>query len=327
MGVIPQAQDAQRVVVLGSANVDTTVSLACFPRPGETVRATATRSGLGGKGANQAVAARMAGVRTCFVGMIGTDANGELVRRTLLEHDVDTTALLTDRSAPTGTAQLMVDQGGENTIVVTSGANGRITPVELDAPEVTSLLDEGSAAVGLAQGEVPPETVAVFAARCESAGLRFVLNLAPFMSLPARTLQLADPLIVNEGEALALLDRPAGGTALDVDGALDAVRWLASTVARSAVITLGAAGAVAADGGSAWWQSSPTPSSVVDTTGAGDALVGATAARLGQGADLVTALRWGAAAGAAAVTEPGAVDSYGALAGLTPARAPVGIRT
>lgn len=91
-------------------------------------------------------------MHTFFVGMIGDDSNGELVRRTLAEHDVDTTALLTIRTIPTGTAQIMVDEEGENAIVVVSGANSELTPAELEAPGVMSALDDGLATVGLAQG-------------------------------------------------------------------------------------------------------------------------------------------------------------------------------
>lgn len=323
----PSAAVESRVVVLGSVNIDSFVYLEHFPNPGETVFGVAGPSGLGGKGANQAIAASLLGARTTFIGMVGADENGAFVRSTLEEYGVDVSLLRTCTTAATGSAHINVNSLGENTIVVASAANAELTPDAVDSRQLAELTGDATDAVGLTQGELRAETIAAFAASCAAAGIRFVLNLAPFITVPRETLRLADPLIVNEGEAIALLGRSEDSEAFGVDEALAAVRMLAATVSASAVITLGADGAVAADGNDgadgadgvdAWHQPSPKPARVADTTGAGDAFVGALAATLGRGACLAEAVRCGVAAGSAAVTAHGTVGSYAALRELRP---------
>lgn len=317
----PFAAVESRVVVLGSVNIDSFVYLEHFPAPGETVFGVAGPSGVGGKGANQAIAASLLGARTTFIGIVGADENGAFVRSTFEEYDVDVSLLGTSTTAATGSAHINVNSLGENTIVVASGANAELAPNVVDVRQLAALTGDAGDAVGLSQGELRAETIATFAASCAAAGIRFVLNLAPFITVPSETLRLADPLIVNEGEALALLGRNEDRAAFGVDEALAAVRMLAATVSASAVITLGAHGAVAAhgkDGVDAWHQPSPKPARVADTTGAGDAFVGALAATLGRGACLAEAVRCGVAAGSAAVTGHGTVGSYDALRDLRP---------
>lgn len=305
-----------RVVVLGSANIDTYVYLDRFPRPGETVFGTAGRRGLGGKGANQAVAARLMGAETSFLGQVGADEGGVLVRDALAGYGIDTCGIRVSPSAVTGSAQITVDAAGENTIVVVSGANAELGPDVVVSAEAAALLDV-PCAIGLAQGELRPATVEAFARACAGRGHQFILNLAPVIEIAPDVLRLANPLIVNQAEALALLGTRGEPLSFSTGDALDAARRLAGTVAESVVITLGAEGAVAATGARHWHQPAPAPALVVDTTGAGDAFVGALAATLAAGAGLEAAVSRGAAAGSAAVAGLGTVESYDALRALT----------
>lgn len=306
-----------RVIVLGSANVDAFTYVTDFPQPGETVLALDARTGLGGKGANQAVAASLTGANVSFAGAIGDDASGEFVRRTLATHGVDIAALATIPGVLTGSAAIAVDAGGENTIIVSSGANAVLDSAWVRGETVAGLFAGGAPAVGLAQGELRGEVVAEFAALCHETGTRFVLNLAPVIAVTGDVLRAADPLVVNEGEAFAVL-----GEAARDELSQDEAAALATRLAErspSVVITLGASGAVYAgatgvDGViAATHVPAPAPERVVDTTGAGDAFVGALAARLAAGDSLATAVHWGVAAGSAAVQGQGTVDSYAAL--------------
>lgn len=317
-----------RVIVLGSANVDAVTYVDTFPQPGETILALDARTGLGGKGANQAAAASLTGARVSFAGAVGDDVSGEFVQRTLAAHGVELEALSVLTGVLTGSAAIAVDGAGENTIIVASGANARLDPAWVRSDSVAGLFDGAGSAqvpvVGLAQGELPAAVVAEFAALCREQGARFVLNLAPAIAVTAEVLAEADPLIVNEGEAFAVLGEDARDELSTSEALLLAERLVDRC--RSVVITLGAAGAVfvgrdGADGRvAAAHVPSPKPERVVDTTGAGDAFVGALAARLSAGDALAAAAAWGAAAGSASVQAPGAVDSYGALAELRLAR-------
>lgn len=328
VGASAVAVSSGRVIVLGSANVDAVTFVDAFPQPGETVLARDARTGLGGKGANQAVAASLTGASVEFAGAVGDDASGEFVREVLEANGVGTAALSALAGALTGSAAIAVDAAGENTIIVSSGANGQLTPEWVRGESVAALFGGADAAgaaapVGLAQGELPAAVVAEFAELCAERGARFVLNLAPVIAVEDAVLRRADPLIVNEGEALAVLGEPAAAE-LSVADAMLLAQNLAKT-SPSVVITLGAAGAVLVDAaGTASHVASPKPARVVDTTGAGDAFVGALAARLASGDDLDTAARWGVAAGSCAVENAGAVDSYAALAHLTLSDADLG---
>lgn len=258
------------LVVLGSINIDYTVVVDHRPAPGETVLASTLVTSIGGKGANQAVAAARAGVRPVMLAAIGPDA-GPLVEELQL-HDIDLSHLQHSTS-PTGIAFITVGPDGENSIVVAQGANAL-----LDDVAVAQHLRELDPDVLLAQLEVPVETV-LAAARLAR---RFVLNYSPALPVPSELLELADPLIVNETEAAQLSATP-----------------------RSLVVTLGAAGARFVDADGEGVIPSPVVD-VVDTTGAGDAFAGALAAALVTGASLRDAVAAGVAAGASTVQHLGA---------------------
>ena len=293
-----------RVVVFGSLNVDSTSYVEAFPAPGETILSHGFQIALGGKGSNQAVAAHVAGASVELVARIGADATGDFAIATLERFGLPTAAIGREADAPTGVAQITVADSGENTIIVTGGANLGLTPAVVEAEEARI----AAAALVLTQGELPIATIERIAAAADEAGVRFVLNLAPPAPVSAATLATADPLVVNEHEARAV------GIGTDAPGAtLDEWRELAAYVvgriARSVVVTLGAAGAVAASAEGSWSAEAPHVTAV-DTTGAGDGFTGTFAAFLAEGRPLEEALRIAVAAGALAVQARGTVDSY-----------------
>ncbi|WP_448811545.1 ribokinase [Agromyces bauzanensis] len=293
-----------RVVVFGSLNVDSTSYVESFPRPGETIRSHGFRVALGGKGSNQAVAAHVAGAAVELVARVGADATGDFALATLERLGLPIGAIAREVDVPTGVAQITVADSGENTIIVTGGSNLALTPAVVDAERDRI----AAAALVLTQGELPVATIDRIAAAAAEAGVRFVLNLAPPAAVAAPTLAVSDPLVVNEHEARA------AGIGTDAAGAtLDEWRELAAsavgTVARSIVVTLGAAGAVAASTDGAWSVAAPHVTAV-DTTGAGDGFTGTLAAFLAEGRPLDEALRIAVAAGALAVQGRGTVDSY-----------------
>lgn len=303
------------VVVVGSINVDLSLSVPRHPRPGETVAGRGADYAPGGKGANQALMARLAGAPTTLIGAVGDDAHAATAT-TLLHHwEVDLGPVVTVPT-PTGLSVIAVEPGGENTIIFTPGANAQV-----DADLITRHRAViGAAAVVLTQGEIPAEATTAAAA---GTGGRFILNLAPVLTLPREVLERADPLVVNEHEARDLLarlhadaargaDDGAGaqsGSAAGEDGAEQIAAGLRGHGVASVVITLGAAGALVAD--RAGMTRVPAESvDVVDTTGAGDAFAGTLAARLADGDDLRAAAAIACRAAALVTTAPGAQSSY-----------------
>ena len=280
------------IVVVGSINQDYFVYVDEFPGAGATILARDGASGLGGKGANQAIAASLLGARVAFVGAVGGDAAGSGALAALEADGVDVTGIRILDATGTGAAYITVNGAGENTIIVHSGANAKVS-----ADDVLAL---GSPTLVLAQGELPATAVDAAARAASAAGARFVLNLAPVIAVSPETLALADPLIVNEGEAEELLGHDSADLAGD----------LTARLGTSVVVTLGAQGAAVATSDRSWTEPSPAPSAVVDTTGAGDAFVGALAAALAAGRDLEFAVRAGAAAGSHAVESAGTTTSY-----------------
>ncbi|WP_348789884.1 PfkB family carbohydrate kinase [Leifsonia sp. NPDC080035] len=293
----------QDLLVVGSVNEDHFTFVTAFPRPGETVAAVAARRGLGGKGANQAVAAARAGARVRFLAKVGSDGAGSDAIDALQRAGVIADAVEQDVHGATGTASIAVDATGENWVIVDPGANARITVESIDR----EFDRRGSASVVLAQAEIPGDAIERAAARAHEAGARFVLNLAPVIAIAEETLRACDPLVVNEHEAASIVAARGGiaTTPAELASAL-------GEIARSVVITLGSAGAVAAARGRVWDVPGFRVDSVVDTTGAGDAFVGSLCARLAAGDDLEAAMVWASAAASLSVERPGAAESYAA---------------
>jgi ribokinase len=286
----PPAGRAYDVVVAGSVNVDLVVGVERRPAAGETVLGSDLATHPGGKGANQAVAAARLGGRVAFAGRAGTDGNGDLVRETLRRDGVDI-AYLTTTPGPNGVALITVDPSGDNSIIVSPGANAKVT--EEDVAAARPLFAD--AAVVSLQLEIPLAAVVAAARTADEEGARVVFNLSPAADVPDELIARCDPLVVNEHEAEFLGDtRPAG---------------LLARGARSVVITRGARGAVVADADGVTEVPSPRVD-VVDTTGAGDAFTGALCLRLARGDDLASAARFAARVGAAAVRRAGAQTSF-----------------
>jgi ribokinase len=272
------------IAVVGSINLDVVVAVERHPAPGETVVGGDRQELPGGKGANQAVAAARLGAAVALVARVGADAAGERLRDGLVAEGVDVAHVVTDADAPTGMALIAVDGAGENTIVVSPGANARVGAGDVDAArEVLA-----AAPVTLLQHEVPGDAVA---AAIAAAGGTVVLNPAPARALVAAV----DVLVPNRGELEALAGR--GGDPVELARGLER--------ARAVVVTLGAEGAVVVQGERAERIASPRVQAV-DTTGAGDAFCGALAQALADGATLVEAARWAVRAAAVSVTRVGA---------------------
>jgi ribokinase len=268
-----------RVVVVGSLNIDLVTRVERLPKPGETVVGSGLERWAGGKGANQAVAAASAGAEVIMVGCVGSDKAGAAYVARLSALGIDAAAVRRHADSPTGHAVITVDEMGENSIVVVAGANAAVGLDDL------ALLDSvGPGDIVLLQLEVPMAVVAAGARRGAARGARVILNLAPYAVLPADVVAIADPLVVNEHEALMLAD--------------------SESVPASLLVTFGAAGA-------AWDGDQITgpmleESEVLDTTGAGDAFSGALAAALAAGTGRHEALEAALAAGADAVRHLGA---------------------
>jgi len=285
------------MIVLGSASRDYTVIVDRHPNPGETLLGGDIITGSGGKGANQAVAAARATVRPVFLGSFGDDTTGHELIADLAAHGVDVDHVTVTPDAPTGVALITVARSGENSIVVAAGANAHLDP-DATAAAIRSLAGPGT--IILAQLEIPLATVIAAADAAAERGARFVLNLSPSQPIPASLLALCDPLVVNESEAAGIAGIPVSTVG---DAMLVAQELLSGS--KSVVITLGGEGVVVATADGVV-HSPAEKVDVVDTTGAGDAFVGALAASLALGSDLHAAVARGTAAGALAVQHLGA---------------------
>ncbi|MBX7546705.1 ribokinase [Streptomyces sp. NPDC004232] len=286
------------LLVVGSANADLVIDVERRPAAGETVLGGDLAVHPGGKGANQAVAAARLGADTALLARVGDDGHGRLLLDSLRAAGVDTVGVLVG-GAPTGVALITVDPSGDNSIVVSPGANARLTPADVRA---AGSLFHASRVVS-AQLEIPLETVAEVV-RQLPPDTRFVLNPSPPRPLPAQVMAACDPLIVNEHEARIVL-----GDACVSDEPADWAKLLLARGPRSVVVTLGAEGALVCDS-SGVTRVPSVKVDAVDTTGAGDAFTAALAWKLGSGASPAEAAGYAARVGAAAVTKRGAQESY-----------------
>lgn len=289
-----------KIVVVGSYNADLILKVGRLPAPGETCLGLGREEAPGGKGSNQAVQAARCGAAVTFVGAIGQDPAGETALGMWRTDGIATGAVARLADQPTGMAVILVAADGENSIVVDSGANAHLAPAHIDsaAPAIA-----GARAV-LAQLETPVEATRRAFDIARANGVLTALNAAPAPDrIDEGLLALTDILFVNEGEAAAL-----SGLA-DVEAASEA---LLHRVGQAVVATLGAAGAVLFRRDASPLKQAALPVEVVDTTGAGDAFIGAFMARLALTDDIAEAMAWGAAAGALACTKLGATPSYAA---------------
>lgn len=328
-----------RVAVVGSANADLVVDVPRRPGGGETLLGGDLALLPGGKGANQAAAAARCGADVSFVACVGTDANGGFLLSELAGAGVNVEHVRrVDR--PTGTAIIFLTPDGENSIVVSPGANQALDVAAVETAGASGGAAAGTAGTGAGAAagivaragsvwrearvvvlslEIPLDTALHVAAEAHSAGARVVLNAAPSVQLDGSVLELCDPLIVNEHEALEVL-----GAGLDDPEAENYGRLaerLLEAGARSVVVTLGAEGAIVAERAGTDVGTAPVAGPVlttvpayrvraVDTTGAGDAFVGAVAGELAAGEPLTEAVRFATAVSAVSVQRVGAQSSY-----------------
>jgi len=289
-----------RVTVVGSLNMDLVARAPRIPEPGETIIGGEFCNVPGGKGANQAVAAARIGALVSMVGRVGSDAFAEPLLHNLASDGIDHTFVTRDSEAATGVALIVVDDVGQNSIVVASGANMRFSPTDVDAAKAAI----AAADVVLLQLESPLDAVTRAAEIARAHGVRVVLNPAPARPLPATLLSLVDVLVPNESETALLTDMPIADHA-EAEAAAAALR---RSGVGTVILTLGERGALLAQGEDV--ELIPafevTP---IDTTAAGDAFVAGFAVALAEGKTLAEAVRWGNAAGALATTELGAQPS------------------
>jgi len=302
------------ILVVGSLNTDLVVRAPRFPQPGETISGEDLQVIPGGKGANQAVAAARLGASVSMLGRVGRDNFGDFLLDNLKSNQVDAHLIQRD-DASTGTATIIVDSNGQNSIVLSAGANGKVSSADVKS---ASFLDHK---LILLQLEIPLETVLSAAKRAHENGLRVILNPAPAQAIPAELIALADFIIPNETE-LSLL---TGVSVNDIHSTQQAARKLLEQGAKHVIVTLGSKGALIVTGTQAT-QVDTYPVAVVDTTAAGDAFIGGFAAKLltsdsllsnmrehtltgTQALALQRAVRYGCACGALATTKFGAQPS------------------
>ncbi len=289
-----------RITVVGSLNMDLVVRAPHLPVPGETVIGSDFRTIPGGKGANQAVAAARLGAQVTMIGRVGDDDFGRAQLRNLNELGVDTTHVIVDREAATGIALITLDASGQNTIVLASGANMRLTREDINAAQDAIVQSD----VLVLQLESPLEVVTHAIDMAHAEGVKVILNPAPARPLPNETLAKLDYLIPNESETALL----TGIEVADLDSAREATERLHEEGVGTVILTLGARGAFLARAE----ESVHVPGynvEVVDTTAAGDAFVGGFAVALAEDRDPIEAVRFANAAGALAVTKLGAQPS------------------
>tara|TARA_R110002124_G_scaffold183401_2_gene350765 strand:- start:1571 stop:2464 length:894 start_codon:yes stop_codon:yes gene_type:complete len=285
------------IIVFGSINLDIVTRTARIPGPGETVKGETYQLIPGGKGANQALAAKRAGSDTMMVGAVGSDAFADLALDNLQRDGVELTQL--GRVAdPTGIANITVDASGENAIVVASGANSKALASQLDGlGPVQGFL--------LTQNEVLEEETLKAHAKAKQLGLTTIHNLAPANKLDREALGLIDWLVVNETEALIVADGAGISTGSD---SVKAARALAEQTRHNVIVTLGNKGAYSF-GPAGDHHGKALAVEVVDTTAAGDSFTGAFAAALDQGFGIADALSRASVAGSLACTVFGAQPS------------------
>jgi len=285
------------VLVVGSLNTDFTVALPRLPGPGETVLGGTLAVDAGGKGANQAAAARRLGAEVRMIGCVGADDGGHRLRQALADLGVGVDGVGSAPGVSTGAALILVDARGQNQIGVAPGANHALT-VEMAAGREADVRWAGAV---LCQLETPLPVVRWALSTARRHGVITVLNPAPAADLPDDLLALADYLTPNAGEATAL----TGMAVSDPDTAREAATRLVARGARHVIVTLGAQGALACDGAEALYFPA-FPVTAVDTTGAGDAFNGGLATGLAAGGSVEQAVPLASAAAALACTRPGA---------------------
>jgi ribokinase len=271
-----------RIAVVGSANTDLTTFVDVFPRPGETVFGRSFDLGFGGKGANQAVAARLCGAQVCMVAKVGRDLFGPATIENFRGFGIDTRHVRIIDDAPTGVAPIFIEPQGQNRIIVVKGANDRLTPADVDAAAAELRAMDAI----ILQFEIPLETIYHTVRFCREHGVRCIVNPAPALPADIEALTGADYFIPNETEAQHI-------SAVPVRTEAEAQSCASALLAKGftkVLLTLGERGSLLADAhGHA--RVPPFQVQAVDTSGAGDAFIGSFAVFLAEGATEVQAVQ------------------------------------
>jgi ribokinase len=290
-----------RLCVVGSANIDLTFRTSRLPRPGETLTGHAFHLGFGGKGANQAVMAARLGARVSLVAKLGRDAFAEQTRRHFQDEGLDITHVSVDERNSSGTAAIIVDDDARNCILVVPGANHGLTPGDVE--RAASVIE--SSAFVLCQLEVPVETTCAAFRIARAARVGTILNPAPAAPLPDELLGLTDLCVPNETEIELL----TGQHVASLEEAASAAQVLRKRGVKTVIVTLGSRGALLVDGAVSL-PVSACQVSAVDTSGAGDAFIGALAVFLAEGVPWAEAVQRANAAAALSVTRSGTQSSF-----------------
>lgn len=290
------------ICVVGSINLDMNAYVERFARPGETLHGHRFTTGYGGKGANQAVmTARLGGV-VSMVGRVGDDIFGQDMRRNLAGEGIRTDFVFESKGVSSGVAVITIEETGQNTIIVIAGANGLVTPADVEAAQTAIT----GAQVLLCQMEVPMAANLAALRLARAAGVTTIFNSAPVSSeIPEEVYQLTDIFCPNESEAELL----TGITVHTLDDARLAAGVILERGAKAALVTLGARGALYVTDATDV-HIPVTPVTAVDTTGAGDAFVGSLAYFLAEGRPIEEAIARANAIAAISVQTPGTQTSY-----------------
>lgn len=292
--------DSKKIIVIGSTNMDMVVKTSHIPVPGETVLAGSFFMNPGGKGANQAVAIARLGGEVTFISKVGNDVFGKQSSQLLDDEGINTFYMLSDDELPSGVALITVDELGENSIVVASGANGNFFPCDLE-----DALDEiAKAEIVLMQLEIPLETVHYVAKYAASKGVQVILNPAPANTLCPELLSYIDLITPNQLEAEMI----SGIKVRNINDAQKAAKAIYKMGVKNIVITLGALGAVICQEGKIQMVAAPKVEAI-DTTAAGDVFCGALAVGLSEGRTLQESVQFACKVAAISVTKLGAQSS------------------
>lgn len=290
----------KKIVVVGSTNMDMVVKTSHIPVPGETVLAGSFFMNPGGKGANQAVAVARLGADVTFISKTGNDIFGKQSAQLLDEEGINTFYILSDGDLPSGVALITVDELGENSIVVASGANANLYPADLEK----ALEEIGKANIILMQLEIPIDTVFYVAQYAATRGVRVILNPAPANVLSPELLSHVDIITPNKTEAAML----SGIKVTNLDSAKKAAKAIYGKGVKNVVVTMGALGAVICQEGKMHVVSTKKVEAL-DSTAAGDVFNGALAVALSEERPLVEAVQFACEAAAISVTRLGAQSS------------------